>query len=197
MDPAATVRAFGVAISEERFEDAYRLTSTAYRQRVSLEEFRSHLQQNDEERRELAGALTRVAGPAEQTAIIYYDEGRELQLRREGERWLVADNVVDFYDQSTPRAALRTFIRALERKRYDVMLRLIPEADKHGITVERMRQAWEEEQPEEMQRLLSNLRQHIDNPIERVGDHATMPYGDRAAVQLLREEGVWKIEDPE
>jgi hypothetical protein len=60
-----------------------------------------------------------------------------------------------------------------------------------------MREAWTGEGREEVERLLSNLRNHVDNPIERVGDHATMPYGGRLRVQFIREEGAWKIVDPE
>jgi hypothetical protein len=122
---------------------------------------------------------------------------QQLKLVRERDGWRITSNVADVYDQSTPRAALRTFVEAMERQRYEVVMRLVPDADKEGITPERMREAWEGEGREEVERMLSNLREHLNNPIEVVGDRATMAYGERYTVQFVRENGRWKIEDPE
>jgi hypothetical protein len=129
--------------------------------------------------------------------VVEYGDGETLRLVRERGDWRVATDVVDFYDQSSPRTALRSFVRAMERRRYDVVLALVPEADREGMTEERMREAWEGEGREEVERLLSNLRASLENPIEEVGDRATMTYGDRFRVQFVREEGVWRIEDPD
>ena len=49
----------------------------------------------------------------------------------------------------------------------------------------------------EVERLLASLRANLDNPIEEVGDRATMSYGEGAAVQMVLEDGLWKIEDPD
>ena len=195
--PESSVRALARALGEKRYEQAYRLMSSDYRRRFSLAEFRSLLQKNPDETLKTAVALSRIKGRADQRATVVYGDSERLHLVREKGRWRIADNVADYYDQSTPRAALRSFIRAMERQRYDVILRLIPEADKEGITIERMREAWSGEGREEVERMLSNLRENLDNPIEQIGKHATMPYGDRYRVQFIREDGVWKIEDPE
>ncbi|MEZ4339609.1 MAG: hypothetical protein R3B82_23545 [Sandaracinaceae bacterium] len=144
-----------------------------------------------------ARALAERRGDAEQEAVVAYGDGESMRLVRESGEWRVATDVVDFYDQSTPRAALRSFVWSMERRRYDVVLQLIPEADREGMTVERMRETWEGEGREEVERLLANLRAAIDDPIEEVGDRATMAYGDRFRVQFVREDGVWRIEDPD
>jgi hypothetical protein len=88
-------------------------------------------------------------------------------------------------------------VRAVERKRYDIVVRLIPDADKEGITTERLEQAWSGDGREDIERLVHNLREHIDSPIEVAGDRATMTYGDQMRAQLVREAGAWKVEDPE
>ena len=44
---------------------------------------------------------------------------------------------------------------------------------------------------------IASLRANLDNPIEEVGDRATMSYGEGAAVLLVLEDGVWKVEDPD
>ncbi|MEC7521586.1 MAG: hypothetical protein VYE22_17025 [Myxococcota bacterium] len=195
--PESTVSAFAAALREGRTDDAYGLMSDNYRRRVSLEEFRRYLTDYPAEVQQTARALSQRRGRAEEEAVVEYGEGEALRLVRESGDWRVATDVVDFYDQSTPRAALRSFVRAMERRRYDVVLALIPEADREGMTPERMREAWEGEGREEVERLLANLRAALDNPIEEVGDRATMTYGDRFRVQFVREDGVWRIEDPD
>ncbi|HEY8432414.1 MAG TPA: hypothetical protein VIL20_28780 [Sandaracinaceae bacterium] len=195
--PEGTVAAFAAALRDGRIADAYALMSESYRRRVSYEEFERYFRDYPDEVRETARALGERSGRAEQEAVVEYGEGETLRLTREGGQWRVSTDVVDFYDQSTPRAALRSFVRAMERGRYDVVLRLVPEADREGMTPERMREAWEGEGREEVERLVATLRASLDNPIEEVGDRATMHYGDRFRVQFVREDGVWRIEDPD
>jgi hypothetical protein len=46
-----------------------------------------------------------------------------------------------------------------------------------------------------MEQVLSSLRQAIPTAkIEETGDHASLPYG-AGTMQLVREHGLWKIED--
>lgn len=195
--PESAVSAFASAMREGRIDDAYGLMSESYRQRVSLEQFRQYFDDYPAEVQQTARALSAQRGRTEQEALVEYGEGENLRLVRERGEWRVATDVVDFYDQSSPRAALRSFVRAMERRRYDVVLSMIPEADREGMTPERMRETWEGEGREEVERLLSNLRASLDNPIEEVGDRATMAYGDRFRVQFVRESGDWRIEDPD
>lgn len=195
--PESTVAALSSALREGRTEDAYGLMSDSYRRRVSLEEFRRYFRDYRAEVQQTARALSERRSGAEQEAVVAYGDGETLRLVREDGDWRIATDVVDFYDQSTPRAALRSFVRSMERRRYDVVLSLIPEADREGMTVERMRETWEGEGREEVERLLANLRAAMDDPIEEVGDRATMSYGDRFRVQFVREDGVWRIEDPD
>lgn len=195
--PESTVQAFARAINAGKLDEAYALMSAEYRGRVSLEQWKKRLTEQAQEALELSNALGAVREPADQRAYVAYDDGEQLELRREGDRWYLATNVADFYDQSTPRAAVRAFVRAMERKRYDVVMRLIPAQDKEGITTERMQQAWSGSERESVERMLAALRENLDAPIEIVGNRATMPYGEHTRVQLVREGDAWKVEDPE
>jgi hypothetical protein len=195
--PEETVAAFARALNQNKFEEAYALMSEDYRARVGFDQFKRQLSENPQELLEIGHALSHARAPAQEQAVIGYDDDEQLQLRRVGDRWFISSNVVDFYDQKTPRAALRSFVRAMERKRYDVVMRLIPETDKEGITADRMEQAWSGEEREQVERMLSTLREHLDAPIEVVGTRATMPYGEHMRVQFVREGSLWKIEDPE
>jgi hypothetical protein len=188
---------FARALNAGRLDEAYARMSREYRKRVSFDEFKRHLTENPQEATALSRALGHVHPGTVEEATVRYDDDAEITLRREGDQWFVSTPLVDFYDQSTPRAALRSFVRAVERKRYDIVVRLIPDADKEGITTERLEQAWSGDGREDIERLVHNLREHIDSPIEVAGDRATMTYGDQMRAQLVREAGAWKVEDPE
>jgi hypothetical protein len=138
-----------------------------------------------------------VGDADEVEATVPLPDGDDLSLVLVGGEWRLRGNVVDFYDQSSPRAALRSFVRAMERRRYDVVMRFVPEGDREGMSPERMREAWEGESREEIERLIADLRASLDEPIEIVGDRATMSYGEGSAVQFVREDGRWRIEDPD
>jgi hypothetical protein len=45
------------------------------------------------------------------------------------------------------------------------VLELVPSADREGMSVERMREAYEGESREAIERMLTALRENIDNPI--------------------------------
>ncbi len=195
--PDTTVREFSEALRDSRPRDAYALLSDDYRQRVTFEEFEAYLTDHPDEARDIATLLTRIDGDAEVSAVVRYADGQELTLVQEDGVWRIAGNPANLYDQSTPRAAVRSFVRAMERRRYDIVLRLVPNASREGMDEARLRESFEGEGREEIERLLASLRANLDNPIEEVGDRATMSYGEGAAVQLVLEEGLWKIEDPD
>lgn len=192
------MREFAAALSAHDYSAAYAMMSSTYRRRVSQDEFVRHLADNPAEATAAVDALSHPEDEAEQVAVVELADGDEVELHNESGAWRLATNVVDFYDQSTPRAALRSFIRALERERYDIVMRFVPNADSDGMSADAMRTAWSGDGREEISRLIASLRGAFDNPIEEVGDRATMRYGDaQASVQFVREGGVWKIEDPD
>lgn len=184
------------ALEQGDFAQAYAMMTPRYRERVPYEQFERQLRENPQERLEVSRALGRTHGPSQTGALLIYGDEQELHFERHGKHWLIATPVVDFYDQSTPRAALHAFLDAMRRRRYDVVMRLVPEGDKEGITPERMREAWSGDAHDDIERMLHTLQEHAEDPIEIAGGHATMPYGNHR-VLFVREHGLWKIESPE
>ncbi len=195
--PRGSLDRLASALERGRTRDAYALLAEDYRRRVPFREFERQMRSRPESARELAALLRTADDDAEITAEVRLSDGDTLQLVFEEGGWRVRGNAVDIYDQSTPRAALRSFVRAMTRKRYEVVLRFVPDADREGMSVEGMARVFEGEGREETERLLAALRANLDAPIEVVGDRATMPYGEGATVQFVREGEVWKIEDPD
>jgi len=185
-DPQSILRSYSHALEEGRSEDAYR---------ISFEAFRRMVKDNPEEVREVAKALSRPTALPVVTATVTSSNGQELQLVLEGGKWRVEATAIDLYAQDTPRHCIQGFVRAVERKRYDVVLKFVPDAHKEGLDPLKFQTAWEGHDKEEIEQVVSSLKQALPNAsIEETGDRATMAYG-AGTMQLVRERGLWKIED--
>lgn len=194
-DPHSVLRAYSVALEEGRAEDAYRMLSEEARRGTSLEAFKRMVKDNPEEVREIAKALARPTATPVVTATVTSANGQELDLVLENGQWKVEATAIDLYAQDTPRHAVQGFLRAVERKRYDVVLKYVPDSHKEGLDPTKLRTAWEGHDKEEIQRVVAELKRALPTAtIEETGDRATLAYG-AGTMQLVRERGLWKIED--
>jgi hypothetical protein len=194
-DPQSVLRSYGRALEDGRIDEAYRLLSDDAKRGTPIAAFRKLAKDSPEDVKELGRALTRPASSAVVTATITGAAGQELHLVLENGHWRVDAASVDLYAQDTPRHTVLGFVRALERKRYDVVLRYVPDAHKDGLDVAKLKKSWEGDDKEEMELVLSALKQAIPSAaIEETGDRATLAYG-AGTMLLVREKGSWKIED--
>jgi len=131
--PSDTLRSYASALEQGRVDDAYRLLSDEAKRSMSLEAFRRAVQENPEDAVEIARAIARPSSDPVVTATVTVPNGEELVLVYEGGRWRIDASAVDLYGQATPRQAMLGFLRAVDRKRYDVVLRYIPDAEILGI----------------------------------------------------------------
>jgi len=193
--PELTLRAYATALEDGRSEDAYKLLSDDAKRAVSYEAFRRMVKASPDDAKELARALNRNADPAHVTATITGPSGQELSLVFEKGAWRLDTSAVDLYAQDTPRHTVVSFARALERKRYDIVMRFVPDNHREGLDANTLKAAWEGSDKEEMGQILAALKQALPaSGIEEAGDRATFVYG-AGTMQLLREHGVWKIEE--
>ncbi len=96
------------------------------------------------------------------------------------------------FSMATPRAALLSFLLCYQKRDFVRMLQLIPDRYKNNMTAESLERQFGEEGTQEMMEKLSD---GADGPIEERGDQATLRYGDRYQLQMIREDGGWKISD--
>lgn len=130
--PSDTLRSYAQALEQGRVEDAYRLLSDEAKRTMTLVAFRRAVQENPADAAEIARALARPATDPIVTATVTIPNGDELLLVFEGGRWRIDASAVDLYGQATPRQAILGFLRAFERRRYDVVLRYVPQAEREG-----------------------------------------------------------------
>ncbi len=211
--PSETLRAYARALSEGRADDAYRLLSNEAKRSISLDAFRRMVKENPEDVKDISLALSRPGSDPVVTATVSAPGGNTLELVYEDGRWTIDGTGVDRYGQATPRQALLGFLLAFERKRYDVLLRYAPNAEREGrdeqmwggkedgattgaLTEAMLKQSWEGEQQEEVSRKVQAIRSALPTAkIEQTEDRAAMPYGAGGTVLLKREDGLWKIEE--
>ena len=192
------LRDYAAALESGRADDAYKLLSDEARRGTSLEAFRRMVKDNPEEAREMGRALDRHTSLPLVTATLTGADGEELHLVLESGRWKIDSTAIDLYAQDTPRHTIEGFLRALERKRYDVLVKYASDQHREGLDANTLREAWEKKEHTEIEQLVVALKQALPTaPIEEAGERATMPYGSGASVQLVREHGLWKIENLE
>lgn len=195
--PEGVLSAYSHAVQNGHLADAYALLSDDAKKSITFDDFKRIIQENPEQAQELVRALGRPqAGPPRVTAQVTGADGEPLLLVYESGAWRVDGSAINLYSQASPEAAARAFLRAVENKRYDVLLRFVPDSQRDGLSEATLRSAWEGEQKQDMQRLTEALKAALPSArFEVVGERATLAYGAGGTMELVREHGVWKVEE--
>jgi hypothetical protein len=197
-DPERVLHDYSVALEGGRAEEAYALLSAESKKSISFIQFQRILKENPEEARELGQSLRRpqVAPPRVTATVTGPDGESSILLVYEQGAWRVDASAIDLYSQRTPEAAVRAFLRAYENRRFDVLLKFVPEDQGEGLTAAELKKAWEGEERADMDRLTGALKASLPTAkVELFGDRATLAFGAGGSVELVRERGLWKIED--
>jgi len=195
--PESVLSAYSRAIERGQLAEAYALLSEDAKKTIPFEQFKRMIQENPEQARELIRALDRPReGHARVTAQVTAADGEPLLLVYENGAWRVDGSAIDLYSQASPESAARAFVRAVENKRYDLLLRFVPDNQREGLTEASLRAAWEGEQKQDMARLVEALKAALPAArFEVVGDRATLAYGAGGTIELVREHAAWKVEE--
>jgi hypothetical protein len=195
--PAAAIDSYAAAIARKDYGTAYGLLSSAYRQKVALADFKREQERDAAELVADARSLRGSADRWSQKVVVPLPAADPISLTREGGGWRLDGPPIEAYGQSTPRAALRAFTRAVENRRYDVLVRLAPARFRAALTAEKLRAFWEGAATAQNRAFLRELRLNLYARIAEEGEEAFMTYGSGRQVRFVREEGLWRIESPE
>lgn len=194
--PQGALSAYSAALRDGNAREAYALLSTDAKKDIPYESFQRIIQENPSEVTELGRSLAQPAAPPRVTAVVRAPTGESLVLVLEDGVWRIDGSAIDLYGQQTPAAALAAFVRAFKNRRYDVLLRFVPNAEREGLTADGLKRAWEGEERAELEALVAAVEANLDNGhLEVTGDRATMAFGAGGTVELVREDGLWKVED--
>lgn len=194
--PTKTAREFAALLDAGHYDAAWAMLSEESRAKLDRSELERRMASNPEERRLIVAQLSREVAEERAEARYLLDDGREVRLVLEDGRWKLDGAILDVYSQATPRLAIASFVRAVENKRYDVLLRFVPRAYRTpDLTAEVLQRSFEVEMRDEIAAIVDVLRESANEPIEENGDRARLSLGPGDAVLLVREDGAWKIED--
>ncbi|HEX3478286.1 MAG TPA: hypothetical protein VHT91_24865 [Kofleriaceae bacterium] len=193
--PDQTLDRYSIALKNHDFAAAYDLMSSGFRVKISREDYVRTMRDNAREVNETADRLRGKKGSMEVSAEFEYGLGDTMRLVQEDGQWRIATYPLGFYDQSTPKAALRSFIRAYRLERWEVMLRFVPNSYREKMNAEKMKAQFTGPSHEQMESLINTLEANVDEPITERGNDARMSYGEHSTVQFLKEDGAWKLKD--
>jgi hypothetical protein len=184
--PERTLLDYRAAVAQRRYDRAYALLSDEYRAHHDRASFE----------RALAEAPARAveARRIDLRAEAILPDGERLPLVLEHGEWRIDRDPLDLYPQATPDAALRSFLRAVEQKRYDVLLRFVPARYRSAFTVEALRLRWEGDGAAPLRQELALVRAHLSEPLEISGNQARLTVGEHKQARLTREDGLWRVE---
>ncbi|MCA9689126.1 MAG: hypothetical protein KC636_05910 [Myxococcales bacterium] len=129
-------------------------------------------------------------------ATIFLDRDQPVEAVRTEHGWRFAEDPTNLYDQSSPRAALRSLVLASRNERWDVLLSLAPERYRLDLTEDKLREAWTEgEYARDLQERRDRLAGRLADPIASDAHMATLALPDDEFVLLEREQGRWVVVD--
>jgi len=195
--PAGALDEYGRALRDHDYARSYELMSSQFRSKVSRDEYTRMMRDNPREVDETSDRLRGSHGRVEISAELEYGLGDQLRLVQEHGGWKIESNPLAFYDQTTPKAALRSFIRAYRLGRWDIMLRFVPNQYREKMDAAKMKAQFTGASKESMESLMSSLEANVDETITERGNDARMQYGDKYEVKFVREDGLWKLRDLE
>ncbi len=193
--PSHTLDRYGRALKNHDFGQSYDLMSSSFRGKVSREDYVRMMRDNPREVDETADRLRGKHGSLEVSAEFEYGLGDQMRLVQEDGHWKIASNPLGFYDQTTPKSALRSFIRAYRLERWDIMLRFVPNQYREKMDATKMKAQFTGPSKDQMETLMNTLEANVDEPIIERGNDARMSYGDKYEVKFMKEDGVWKLKD--
>ena len=195
--PAEVVLAYSEALESSRYGDAYKLMSAEYRKRNSLASFTRMVTRDPRGLARIMGRLKAQADRLDVSASVQYGDQETIRLTSDKGAWRIAEDPTDVYSQRTPRETLRSFVRALEQRRYEIVLRFVPARWAKDMTAAKLKKAWEGKGKEPLELLIRNLKANLDGPIKQAEDLATMAYGEGFKLKMVREDSIWKVSDPD
>jgi hypothetical protein len=193
--PSQTLDKYGRALKNHDYAQAYDFMSSSFRGKVSREDYVRMMRDNPREVDETAERLRGKHGSLEVSAEFEYGLGDQMRLVQEGGKWRIATNPLGFYEQSTPKGALRSFIRAYRLERWDVMLRFVPNQYREKMDAEKMKAQFRGPSKDKAESLMNTLEANVDEAVTERGNDARMSYGDGYEVKFVKEDGVWKLKD--
>ncbi len=143
-----------------------------------------------------SGALAKPVEARAEATVMLTPEHPVRAVEDGSAGWSFAEDPTVLYSQTTPRAALRSFVKASRMSRWDVLLELAPERYRIDLSEDELRAAWTEgEYSKDLQSRRDRLAGHLADPIVSDSHMATLRLDDGDFALLEREGHRWVVVD--
>jgi hypothetical protein len=180
-DPEPALSARQRAIVKDDAHAAYALLSSSLRARVSETEFALQWKATETDLAAQQDAL--AAAHTLRRVSAELPDGRAWPLVREADRWRIAAVHPLAPGGDTPEDALRRLIAAVEARDFDAVV---------GLLAEPLRETLEQALSDRVTRLKAALRR---GPVDAIGNTARIRYDQRYHLDLVQENGRWRVAD--
>ena len=180
-DPEPALTSWQKAIADNDAHAAYRLLSSSLRARIGESDFALQWKAAQPDLSAQQDALQ--AGHAVRRASGEIADGRAWPLVRDGDRWRVAAVHPLAPGGDTPDDLVRRLVTAVEERDFDALL---------GLLAEPLRATLEQAIADRLSRLKAAVRH---GGIEASGNTARLRYDPRYHLDLIQENGRWRVAD--
>ena len=181
-DPRDAARAYGDAAARGDAGALYAMLSAGARRDRSHDEVNAMLLAERAELAEQGAALSQPGARVTATARLPYADGEEAALDlRDGRYWVTAAGALPGGGR-TPGEALEQLRRALARRSYAGLMRVLSPATRAAIE-------------NDVRTFVDGLNEPETLPIQVTGDSALVPVPGGHQVKLKRESGIWRVDD--
>lgn len=179
--PGQAVRDYVAAVRAGDARAAYDLLDEDTQAEVSFEEFRRLMDDNREELTDQAGELERLASAGiEARARVPLESGETVALVLENGKWVIDGGALDAPALRTPRDAILSLRRALQRRSFRGVQRVLARQPRAELEAE-------------IERLLEDTADERDLRIEVQGSRARVITTSGREITLVREAGEWRV----
>lgn len=150
----------------------------------------------DEDTAKVWAAALRKPVAARPEALVTMGQGGPVPIVWTDAGWRFEEDPTDFYGQGTPRQALRAFVRATHRARWDVLVDLAPLRYRVGLSASDLEEAWTGgEYAEALAAARDRLEAGLDGPIYVDAEQAVLPLDADHSARLELEGDRWVVVD--
>jgi hypothetical protein len=181
--PQGTLHAYIAAIDRNQPAVAYALMDESIRRQMTLTEFVAKWRTIQPELREQAAQLkTTLSKPIKARAQITYQTGTRANLVYDEAGWQIDEGIAVSALAATPVDALKAFIRAVEQRSYEGVMKLLSKQVRENID-------------RDISERLTKLKAALNQEIEVTGNRAKLQYDPRYKIELSNEDGQWRVLD--
>ncbi len=178
-----TLQRYIMSIQKNRPAIAYDLLDKRVRYQVTKEEFIAKWKTVQPELKAQARQLQALLNQKikmQAKAQVIFPSGVRAKLGYYSNGWQIEEELLSAQEAGTPAEVLRAFFNAIEQRNYKRVMQLLAKSLRESIE-------------REIADRQANLKRALQQEIEIIGNRARLDYGPGHKIELIKEEGQWRV----